>query len=300
MEARKQKWLSTLGEPSVSMKTGEKAFLCRYDEGDYIVELFRQPLADGTFQRVMLAIPKGVAFPAPAVAVPFYYPEAMLGFDPATREPLPFFAGVEMMVHLVKRGYIAACGDAYHLTYKESEKSRDDFTRWRDASAALYAQHPQWSGMGKLTSDTRRLVDALCEDPLVDPARVGIAGHSLGGKMAFYAGCLDERIKVILASDFGFGWEQSNWDEPWYWNGRVKSLAEAGLDHKDLLEVASPKPFCLLAGEYDDASSGEMMRRATGYASCPENLKLVHHGKGHRPTAEALEEGYTFLDLYLK
>ena len=147
----------------------------------------------------------------------------------------------------------------------------------RDAAGKLHADHPRWSGMGKLISDTRRMIDGLCEDARVDSARVGIAGHSLGGKMAFYTGCLDERVKVILASDFGFGWEQSNWDEPWYWNGRVKELEALGLDHTVLLELAAPKPFCLLAGEYDDASSGERMGRTLGYASDPAHLKLVHH-----------------------
>lgn len=300
MEDRKQKWEAALGAPSAAAEVGEKVLLCRYEEEDYTLELYRQPLADGTFQRVMLAFPGNAAFPAPAVAVPFYYPEAMLGYDPATGEELPCFAGVEMMVHLVKRGYIAACADAYHLTYADSTKARDDFTRWRDAAGKLHADHPHWSGMGKLISDTRRMIDGLCEDARVDSARVGVAGHSLGGKMAFYTGCLDERVKVILASDFGFGWEQSNWDEPWYWNGRVKELEAMGLDHTVLLELAAPKPFCLLAGEYDDASSGERMGRALGYASDPAHLKLVHHGKGHRPTAEALAEGYEFLDSFLK
>ncbi len=300
MNVTKQAWLDALGHPSVTAELSPMRLLKTYDYPEYTLELYRQSLTDGTCQRVMMAFPKGLSCPAPAVAIPFYYPEAMLGFDPATGEELPFFAGIEMMVHLVRRGYITACADSYHLTYLTSEKTRDDFTRWRDSSDALYRDHPYWSGMGKLVSDTVRLIDALAEDPRVDAARIGIAGHSLGGKMAFYAGCLDIRAKVILASDFGFGWEQSNWDDPWYWNGRAESLKNCGLDHTGLLSLASPKPFCLLAGEFDDAVSGEMMKQATGYEDYPDALKLIHHGKGHRPPADALEEGYTFLDRYLK
>lgn len=300
MEPCKKAWQNALGIPATSAEIHTATPICSYDKPTYTLELYTQSLEDGTSQRVMLAIPKAVAFPAPAVLTPFYYPEAMLGFDPATGENLPLFAGIEMMVHLAERGYIAACADAYHLTYCQEGKSRDDFTRWRDASAALYRDHPHWSGMGKLVSDTRRMLDLVCADPRVDVARMGIAGHSLGGKMAFYTGCMDERVKVILASDFGFGWHQSNWDDPWYWNGRVQELIDAGLDHTGLLSLAAPKPFCLLAGEYDDASSGDMMRQATGYVSCPEHLKLIHHGKGHRPPADALEEGYAFLDAFLK
>lgn len=297
---QKQAWTDALGHPSVHAKATPVRLLKVYDFPDYTLEVYSQRLEDGTLGRVMMAFPKNASHPIPAVAIPFYYPEAMLGFDPATGETLPYFAGIEMMLHLVRRGYIAACTDAYHLTYVPSEKSRDDFTRWQDAALALHAQHPDWSGMGKLVSDTLRLVDALAEDPRTDTSRIGIAGHSLGGKMAFYAGCLDERIKVILASDFGFGWEQSNWDDPWYWNGRVEALSAEGLDHTGLLSLAAPKPFCLLAGEYDDATSGAMMRKATGYPACPDTLKLIHHGKGHRPPADALEEGYGFLDRFLQ
>ena len=296
----KRNWLDALGLPAVRETAEEAVLTAAYDFPDYTLEEYRQPLADGTFQRVMMAIPKNVAFPAPAVATPFYHPEGMLGFDPKTGEELPFFGGIEMMVHLAKRGYIALCGEAYHLTYLQSGKGRDDFTRWKDAAAALKREHPALTGMGKLTSDTMCLLDLLASDPRVDADRMGIAGHSLGGKMAFYAGCLDPRVKAILASDFGFGWEQSNWDDPWYWDGKTPSLAEKGMDHTALLSACAPKPFCLLAGEYDDASSGERMKKAAGYEAHPEHLLLVHHGKGHRPPPDALEAGYDFLDRYLK
>lgn len=296
----KRNWLEALGLPAIRESAGEAVLLSAYDFPEYALEEYRQPLAYGTFQRVMMAIPKNASFPLPAVATPFYHPEGMLGFDPKTGEELPFFRGIEMMVHLAKRGYIALCGEAYHLTYPKSDKGRDDFTRWRDAAAALKQDHPALTGMGKLTSDTMRLVDLLAADPRVDADRIGIAGHSLGGKMAFYAGCLDPRVKAILASDFGFGWEQSNWDDPWYWDGKTAKLWEQGMDHTALLSSCAPKPFCLLAGEYDDASSGERMKKAKGYEAHPEHLLLVHHGKGHRPTAEALAAGYDFLDQYLK
>ena len=300
MDSLLKQWQDALGFPSAPCEKIPATLICTYNKPTYTLELYRQPLENGTSQRVMLAIPKSASFPTPAVLTPFYFPEAMLGYDPATEEALPKFAGIEMLAHLAERGYIAACADAYHLTCHDSEKSRDDFTRWRDAAAELYRQHPHWSGMGKLVSDTVRMLDLVSADPRVDATRIGIAGHSLGGKMAFYTGCLDERIKVMVASDFGFGWEQSNWDDPWYWNGKVDTLQKLGLHHTNLLSLASPKPFCLLAGEYDDAASGVMMREASGYKEYPHALKLVHHGKGHRPPADALEEGYAFLDTYLK
>ncbi len=300
MNSYKQAWLDALGEPSVPVDNGPLCLLASYEYETFTLELYRQPLENGTWQRVMMAFPRNVSFPAPAVVTPFYYPEAMLGFDPATGEKLEFFAGIEMMLHLVHRGYITACADSYHLSYLPGEKSRDDFSRWKDAAQALYRDHPRWSGMGKLVSDTRRLVDAVAADPRTDESRIGIAGHSLGGKMAFYAGCLDDRIKVILSSDFGFGWAQSNWNDPWYWNGGVEALIAMGLDHTGLLSLAASKPFCLLAGEYDDETSGVLMRKAAGYQACPDALRLIHHARGHRPPMDALEEGYAFLNRVLQ
>jgi pimeloyl-ACP methyl ester carboxylesterase len=35
----------------------------------------------------------------------------------------------------------------------------------------------------------------------IDPARVGVLGHSLGGKLAFYAAALDARIGLVMALD---------------------------------------------------------------------------------------------------
>ena len=59
--------------------------------------------------------------------------------------------------------------------------------------------------------------------------------------MAFYAGCLDHRIKVIVASDFGIGWDQTNWNEAWYWGDRLKDVRARGMDHSDLLSLAGGK-----------------------------------------------------------
>lgn len=295
-----QRWLEAMGSPSQPMTGGERTLLACYEEPECDIELYAQPNGGGTVQRLMMVFPKDMRQPCPAVAVPFYFPEAMLGYDPATGEQLPYYAGVEMMLHLARRGYVAASADAYHLTYLKSDKDRGDFSRWQDAGEALRRDHPNWSGMGKLVSDTKLVVDALASDPRVDASRIGIAGHSLGGKMAFYTGCLDDRVKVILASDMGLGWDQTNWRDVWYWGDQVEELIAAGMDHAGLLGAAAPKPFCLIAGEFDDAGSWELMCRAPGYEPSQQRLKIINHATGHRPPWAALEEGYRFLDHWLR
>ncbi len=296
----KADWIKWLGTPEYDTFDHRLERIKKYDSPDFDGELYRQANGPGTSQRVLLLLPKGRSGAVPGVVVPFYFPEAMLGYDPETGERLPFFAGIEMMLHLVRRGYAVASADAFHLTYLPLKSDRQDFSRWGRCAEALLRDHPRWTGMGKLVADTWLLTDVLAKDPRVDGTRLGIAGHSLGGKMAFYNGCLDPRIRVILASDFGIGWEQSNWSDPWYWGSRLPEVRAAGLDHAKLLECGGGKSFCLLAGKFDDARSGQIMKRAKGYLPHDGRLKLVNHGTGHRPPWEALREGYDFLDLWLR
>lgn len=297
---KRQKWLELIGMPSYNDFKHELKLIKVYDEPQYDCELYLQANGPHTYQRVMMVFPKNLTAPAPAAAVPFYYPEAMLGYDPETGVKLPKFEGIEMLLHLVGRGYAAATADSYHLTYISEESGIDEFSRWKRASAALMHDNPDWSGIGKLAADTSLLIDALASDRRVDSERIGIAGHSLGGKMAFYTGCLDDRVKAILASDFGIGWEQTNWNDPWYWGDKANMLKSMQLDHTSLLDSAAPKPFCLLAGQYDNEYSRQMMNNASGYADCPSNLLCINHASGHRPPMQVLEAGYEFLDRRLK
>jgi hypothetical protein len=295
-----ERWLGMIGQPENYDYRPSFELTKRVPHAEFDGELYSQANGPGTFQRVLMVFPKKLDAPAPAVVVPFYFPEGMLGFELDSREALPFYAGIEMMLHLVRRGFVAISADAYHLTYRSSTRDRGDFLRWKESATALLEEHPGWTGIGKLTADTKLLVDALCREPRVDASRIGIAGHSLGGKMAFYAGCLDPRIKAILASDFGFGWEQSNWHECWYWGTKLDELEAAGMDHSQLLDLAAPKPFYLIAGEADNQESLKLMQEAKGYHSSPERLGFDNHATGHRPPPESLERGYQFLEKWMK
>jgi hypothetical protein len=104
----------------------------------------------------------------------------------------------------------------------------------------------------------------------------------------------------ILASDFGIGWDQTNWKDIWYWGDRLNEVKSRGMDHAGLLSLSGGKPFCLIAGQADNEESGVIMRRAKGYEKNPESLKLINHATGHRPPRSVTEEGYRFLDRYLK
>lgn len=299
MNDNKTKWLHALGKPSYEIPNEPLNFVKKYEYEEFDIEVYLQKNDPETSQRTMFAFPKNLTSALPAVVIPFYFPEAMLGFDPETGKTLEKFSEIPMMVDLVKRGYIVASADAYHLTYIENPDGKIGLDLWFDAGKKLREDHPCWSGMGKLVSDTMLLVGAVANDSRVDSSRIGIIGHSLGGKMAFYTGCLDDRVKVIAASDFGIGWDQTNWNDVWYWHDKVCEFKENGTDHSELLGIAAPKPFCLIAGQYDDESSYQMILKAPGYTPDDERIKFINHATGHRPPEWALEEAYSFIDRWL-
>ncbi len=59
------------------------------------------------------------------------------------------------------------------------------------------------SGTMKGIFDHMRCVDLLQSREEVDPKRIGVIGHSLGGHNAIFVGAFDKRIKVIVSSS---GW----------------------------------------------------------------------------------------------
>jgi hypothetical protein len=138
--------------------------------------------------------------PLPCAIVPFYDPDRMVGYNLKTREPLPpdrrttFFGR-----HLVEHGFKVACVEAFPYNTVPDPQSDASFAWWHAGAAKVLGDNPNWTGMGKLIHDTRLATDLLLAQPDVDPERVLIIGHSLGGKMATYNGCLDERIKATIA-----------------------------------------------------------------------------------------------------
>lgn len=295
----KEKWVQALGKPSFEIPESKLTFEKEFKCDGFCVEVYTQPNGPDTVQRVFMAIPDNFKKPCPAVAVPFYYAEAMLGFNPETNEKIEKFGDIPMMKHLVERGYIVIGGEAYHLTYLKEKPENEKFEFWEMAAKKLIKDNPKWTGMGKLVSDTKLLIDAICKDERVDGKRIAIAGHSLGGKMAFYTGCLDERIKVIIANDFGIGWEQTNWKDIWYWGDLACDFKNKNMEHDELLRIANGKPFCLVAGQYDDDESLEIIKKSEVYNETDGKLEFINHKSGHIPPYEVLDKAYDFLEKWL-
>ena len=300
----KRRWEFWMGPPKGYSFKRESRLAGRYSYTDYDAELYlqRNGPEEWQWQRVLKVFPKKIEKPLAAVAIPFYYVEAMLGHELDDESAkLPRFTEIAQAAQLARRGYMAITCDLSHQNYVKYAKPepRDSRHRFRDTAYKLADDWPMWNSHAHRVFVTRLMIDMLESDPRIDKMRIGITGHSLGGQTCFHAGCLDHRVKAIMASDFALNFDQSCWNILHYWGGKLPAVRADGLENCTMLTVSGGKPFCLLAGYYDDARSYSEMTQAKGYRSHPGDLLFVHHAAGHRPPQWALELGYRFLDKKL-
>ena len=80
--AIKNNWLSLLEAPKSYVFEKSLTLLKRYEFKTLDIEVYRQANGIGTFQTLYVAFPKNLKKRTPAVVVPYYNPEQMLGFFP--------------------------------------------------------------------------------------------------------------------------------------------------------------------------------------------------------------------------
>ena len=299
------RWEQALGAPTKSshLEVNQVEVLEVFMTPEFKGTVLRQRTGPDSWQRILLMEPLKLKGRAAGVVVPFYDPDRMCGYDLKTKAKLgPERNTAFFGLHLVQQGYVVAAVEAYPfnlLTPAEQFASKGGMGVWRDAAAKLAKQHPQWTGMGKLTHDTRLAAEVLRGHEAVDSTRIAVMGHSLGGKMAFYAGCLDPRFKAVVASDFGIAWDSTNWGDAWYFGSKLKAIRADGLSHEQLLACAAPTSFFLIAGQYDSqAASGPILdaaRKVHLLYGKDDSIEMFDHHTGHQPTWPSLKAAYVWL-----
>jgi hypothetical protein len=165
----------------------------------------------------------------------------------------------------------------------------------------------------------------LAELPEVDPARVGVVGHSFGGKWALFASCLYDKFACAAYSDPGIVFDETrpnvNYWEPWYlgWQvgenrrpgvptadnprtGAYKQLVETGHDLHELLALMPPRPLLVSGGAEDRPERWQALNhvvainRLLGY----EQRVAMSNRLGHGPTEESNEQLYSFFEYFLQ
>ncbi|TWU11149.1 Alpha/beta hydrolase family protein [Novipirellula galeiformis] len=299
--ALRKSWDELLGKPEFAPGAYDKTakVIETFEQPEFRGTILQQPTGpDGAQQLVLVMEPKNVTIsPRPGAVVPFYHPDAMAGFDLAKRTRITEKVATQFGRHLVQQGYVVVCPEAFPYNTVPQPANSRGLNHWRVAAEKIHQDHPNWTGMGKLVHDTQRAIDLLLEQPDIDRDRIALIGHSLGGKMAFYTGCLDPRVKATIATDFGIGWDFTNWSDPWYLGDKITGQGFS-LAHHQLLALHAPRAFLIVAGQYDKPESWQYLNAARPVYSLfgrEHALGMIDHASGHTPTQDSMRQAYQWL-----
>jgi dienelactone hydrolase len=166
--------------------------------------------------------------------------------------------------------------------------------------------------------------NALAQLPQVDGRRIGVVGHSYGGKWALFSACLNERFACAVWSDPGIVFDETranvNYWEPWYLGkeagvtrmpglptaenprtGAYKVMVEQGMDLPEFQALMAPRPFFVSGGSEDPPARWVALNHAIAVYKLLglENQVGMSNRPQHDPTEESNELIYRFLEHHL-
>jgi len=247
-----------------------------------------------------LLVPDGTG-PFPAVFVPFYEPETSVGLKDSVER--------DFARQLTRAGFVTLsigtpAGDA-----------------WMPDRAGIAAQPLSYYAYVAANAWT-----ALAALPEVDAARIGVVGHSYGGKWSMFAGALWDRFAAVATSDPGIVFDETrsnvNYWEPWYLGfdpqaqrpkrglpsadnprtGPYKTMIERGRDLHELHALIAPRPFFVSAGSEDPPerwialNHAVAVNRLLGFS----NRVGMSNRPTHAPTPESNAQLVAFFTHFLK
>jgi len=246
-----------------------------------------------------LLVPDGEG-PFPAVVVTWYNSADSAGLSEKCRGTLDF--GYQ----LAKRGFVALCIGGL---------GEDPARRIQPLSFLAYA-----------AANSCRALSAGGE---VDRRRIGIVGHSFGGKWAMIASCLYDGFACAVWIDPGIVWNEkdpnANYWEKWYFGydfdrpadrqrkpgvpdaanprtGAYQKLLSEGHDLHELHALMAPRPFLVSGGAQDRPEHWIALNHAIAVNELlgQRSRVAMTMREGHDPTAKSNEQVYAFLERFLK
>jgi dienelactone hydrolase len=152
-------------------------------------------------------------------------------------------------VQLVRRGHVVLAPDLRCFGERQDWNPPDHY------GCDTNLVHAVMAGINPLAQnlwDLSRCLDVLAGHPLVDPARMGVAGLSYGGTMALFLAATDERVAAAVVSGYFSSWAESH-KMPWNMCGSQVMPGMLGrLEHADLGALAAPRPLLIESGRDDD------------------------------------------------
>ncbi len=259
----------------------------------------RVEIAPGQTGEGWLLVPEGQG-PFPAVLVLYYEPETSIGLG---KEPLRDFG-----LQLARRGFVTLSigtpgGNAW--------KPELGAAQCQPLSYHAYVAANCWHALANLWQ--------------VDSARIGVVGHSYGGKWALFAGALWEKFAAVAVSDPGIVFDETrpnvNYWEPWYLGldanekrpkaglpsadnprtGAYKRMVQTGRDLHELHALIAPRPFLVSGGSEDPPARWLALNHLLAVnqlLGCTNRVALTSR-PAHMPTPESNEQLCAFFERFL-
>lgn len=300
-----QEWQTLLGPwPIVPEHPACEVLRREIREG---IEFRRVRVETGPGQRAegWLLVPGvGAPGPFPAVFVPFYEPETSTG----TGRP-----GRDYALQLARRGFVTLA-----LGSPGGDARRPD-TRSTPCQPLAY--------LAAVADHAARVLESL---PEVDPRRLGIVGHSYGGKWALFGAAFCDRYAAAAFSDPGIVWDESrpnvNYWDPWYLGrvfradgtsapdrppglpsashprtGAYAELVRGGHDLHELLALLAPRPFLVSGGSEDPPTRWSALRPVVEVNALLgwSNRVAYTSRPTHDPTPESNAQIVAFFEAHL-
>lgn len=236
-----------------------------------------------------------------AVFVPFYEPETSVGL---AGKPWRDFAW-----QLARRGFVTlSLGSP-----------------GGDARKPIMSTQAQCQPLSYLAYVSANAWQALANLPYVDSQRIGIVGHSYGGKWAMFGACLWPKYACGAWSDPGIVFDESrasiNYQEPWYLGldsnftrppglvsserprtGAYRTLIEKGHDLVEVQALMAPRPFLVSGGAEDPPKRWMALNhvRAVYQQLGHEHRVAMSNRESHDPNEASNELIYAFFQHWLK
>ncbi|MBN2578850.1 MAG: acetylxylan esterase [Pirellulales bacterium] len=213
--------------------------------------------------------------------------------------------------HLCRRGYVVIAPD--HFVAGDRTPPEGAYHTKR-----FYRKHPHWTAVGKFTYENAIAIDVLQSLPEVDPQRIGVMGHSLGGHSTIFLAAYDSRIKVAAcncaAHSFRHNLKVEDWSRNrWYvYFKHIRPELLAGklppIDMHEIMALIAPRAFLDLSALNDGNPLTQrqrvlmLMKVMDVYEleKAPQNFAFFVHGRGHSVPNESRALIYGWLDTHLK
>ncbi|MEX2755770.1 MAG: alpha/beta hydrolase family protein [Candidatus Sigynarchaeota archaeon] len=242
-----------------------------------------------------------IAKPAPVMIVHHQHAGK---FDKGKEEPAGLMYDPEqaLAVDLVKKGYITVAHDA--LCFSERQEKDEFYT------AMKLLLNGRTLGL-KYIWDVSRLIDYLETRKDINPTRIGIIGHSLGGQEAIFCAACDPRIKVAVSScgvakidgTNSILSENITHNKALYLPGLLAGLVK--MDMKEIVAMIHPRPLLMSHGASDRifpiegvAEIDNWIQEMYDHHGNTERLVTLRHAGGHMIPRQTKEIIYKFLEIH--